>query len=73
MKKFVNDPANFVPEMLEGVALANPELLRYNPEYNLIYRADRPRDDKVSNVQGSVSGHESEHVMAVCPGMLDAA
>ena len=24
MKKFVNDPAKFVPEMLEGIALANP-------------------------------------------------
>jgi D-Tyr-tRNAtyr deacylase len=23
MKKFVNDPAKFVPEMLEGIALAN--------------------------------------------------
>jgi dihydroxyacetone kinase-like protein len=24
MKKFVNDPQHFVPEMLEGLALANP-------------------------------------------------
>jgi len=73
MKKFVNDPANFVPEMLEGVALANPQMLKYVPEYNIIYRADRPRDDKVSVVQGSGSGHEPAHVMAVGPGMLDAA
>jgi phosphoenolpyruvate---glycerone phosphotransferase subunit DhaK len=73
MKKFVNDPANFVPEMLEGVALANPEMLRYVPEYNIIYRADRPRDDKVSVIQGSGSGHEPAHIMAVGPGMLDAA
>ena len=73
MKKFVNDPANFVPEMLEGIALANPEMLRYKPEYNIIYRADRPHDDRVSVVQGSGSGHEPAHVMAVGPGMLDAA
>jgi dihydroxyacetone kinase-like protein len=73
MKKFVNDPANFVPEMLEGIALANPKLLKYVPEYNIIYRADRPRDDKVSVIQGSGSGHEPAHVMAVGPGMLDAA
>lgn len=73
MKKFVNDPANFVPEMLEGLALANPDLLRYVPEYNLIHRADRPNPDKVSVVQGSGSGHEPAHVMAVGPGMLDAA
>jgi dihydroxyacetone kinase-like protein len=73
VKKFVNDPKNFVPEMLEGLALANPATLRYVPEYNLIMRADAPRQDKVSIVQGSGSGHEPAHVMTVGPGMLDAA
>jgi len=73
VKKFVNDPQQFVPEMLQGVALANPTMLRYVPEYNLIMRADAPRDDKVSIIQGSGSGHEPAHVMAVGPGMLDAA
>jgi dihydroxyacetone kinase-like protein len=73
VKKFVNDPKNFVREMLEGVALANPETLRYVPEYNLIMRADGPRKDKVSIVQGSGSGHEPAHVMCVGKGMLDAA
>ena len=73
MKKFVNDPQQFVPEMLKGIALANPDTLRYVPEYNLIMRADAPSDDKVSIVQGSGSGHEPAHVMAVGPGMLDAA
>ena len=73
MKKFVNDAQQFVPEMLQGVALANPDTLRYVPEYNLIMRADAPRDDKVSIVQGSGSGHEPAHVMAVGRGMLDAA
>ncbi|HZZ47300.1 MAG TPA: dihydroxyacetone kinase subunit DhaK [Pseudonocardia sp.] len=73
MKKFVNDPKNFVPEMLEGLALANPDTLRYVPEYNLIMRADSPSDAKVSIVQGSGSGHEPAHVMTVGKGMLDAA
>ena len=73
MKKFVNDPRNFVPEMLTGIALANPETLRYVPEYNLIMRADAPRNDKVSIVQGSGSGHEPAHVMVVGKGMLDGA
>jgi phosphoenolpyruvate---glycerone phosphotransferase subunit DhaK len=73
VKKFVNDPQQFVPEMLKGVELANPGTLKYVPEYNLIMRADAPRDDKVSIVQGSGSGHEPAHVMAVGPGMLDAA
>src|SRR4051795_3480142 len=73
MKKFVNDPKQFVPEMLKGIALANPDTLRYVPEYNLIMRSDAPRDEKVSIIQGSGSGHEPAHVMAVGPGMLDAA
>jgi len=73
MKKFVNDPANFVAEMLEGVYLANPDKLRYVPKYNIIHRADRPNKSKVSIIQGSGSGHEPAHIMAVGPGMLDAA
>ena len=73
MKKFVNDPKNYVPEMLRGIALANPDTLKYVPEYNLIMRTDAPRDDKVSIVQGSGSGHEPAHVMTVGKGMLDAA
>jgi dihydroxyacetone kinase-like protein len=73
MKKFVNDPKQFVPEMLKGIALANPTTLRYVPAYNLIMRADAPRDDKVSIIQGSGSGHEPAHTMIVGKGMLDAA
>jgi phosphoenolpyruvate---glycerone phosphotransferase subunit DhaK len=73
MKKFVNDPKDFVAEMLEGLALANPDTLRYVPEYNLIMRADAPQESKVSIVQGSGSGHEPSHVMSVGKGMLDAA
>ena len=46
MKKFVNDPAKFVPEMLEGIFLANEGKLKYEPKYNLIYRADRPSSDE---------------------------
>jgi dihydroxyacetone kinase-like protein len=73
MKKFLNDPKTFVPDMLRGIALANPDTLSYVPEYNLIMRADAPRNDKVSIIQGSGSGHEPAHVMVVGPGMLDAA
>ncbi|AKH44015.1 dihydroxyacetone kinase-like protein [Altererythrobacter atlanticus] len=73
MKKFVNDPANFVPEFMKGVMLANPDLLEAVPEFQMIKRKDRPVADKVSIVQGSGSGHEPAHVMAVGPGMLDGA
>ncbi|WP_341728183.1 dihydroxyacetone kinase subunit DhaK [Brooklawnia sp.] len=73
MKKFVNDPKQYVPEMLTGIALANPDTLKYVPEYNLIMRTDAPSNDKVTIIQGSGSGHEPAHVMAVGPGMLDGA
>ncbi len=73
MRKFVNDPKNFVPEMLHGLALANPDTLSYVPAYNLIMRKDSPSPSKVSIIQGSGSGHEPAHVMAVGKGMLDAS
>jgi dihydroxyacetone kinase-like protein len=73
MKKFLNDPKKYVPDMLEGLALANPDTLVYVPEYNLIHRADSPSPDRVSIIQGSGSGHEPAHVMTVGPGMLAAA
>ena len=73
MKKFLNDPNNFVAEMIEGVHLANPGKFKLVPEFNLLYRSDRPDNSKVSVVQGSGSGHEPAHIMAVGPGMLDAA
>jgi dihydroxyacetone kinase-like protein len=53
--------------------LANPDTLSYVPEFNLILRADSPSQSKVSIVQGSGSGHEPAHVMAVGKGMLDGA
>jgi dihydroxyacetone kinase-like protein len=73
VKKFVNDPRQFVPEFLEGIQLASGGSLKYEPRYNLIYRADMPKPDRVSIIQGSGSGHEPAHTMIVGPGMLDAA
>ena len=43
MRKFVNDPKQFVTEFLEGVALASDGSLKFEPKYNLIYRADMPK------------------------------
>ncbi|MGI6299313.1 MAG: dihydroxyacetone kinase subunit DhaK [Saccharofermentanales bacterium] len=73
MKKFLNKPEDFVKEMLEGVCLASHGKLKLIPEYNIIYRADMPNENKVSIIQGSGSGHEPAHVMIVGKGMLDAA
>jgi dihydroxyacetone kinase-like protein len=72
MRKFINDPANFVKEMIEGIYLANRDKLKWVPEYNILYRADLPKD-KVAIMQGSGSGHEPAHIMCVGKGFLDAA
>ena len=40
MKKFLNDPKQFVPEFLEGIQLASGGALKYEPKYNLIYREE---------------------------------
>ncbi|MXO59010.1 dihydroxyacetone kinase subunit DhaK [Altererythrobacter salegens] len=72
MKKFVNDPEQFVPEFMAGVVAANPDLLEAIPEFQLIKRKNVDAS-KVAIVQGSGSGHEPAHVMAVGPGMLTAA
>jgi phosphoenolpyruvate---glycerone phosphotransferase subunit DhaK len=73
MKKFVNEVEDFVHEMMEGLVMANPDKLKWKPDINTIYRSDMPSDDKVSIIQGSGSGHEPAHIMAVGQGMLDAA
>ncbi len=73
MKKLMNDPKQFVPEMMKGIELANPGTIKYVPEYNLVMRADAPNPNKVSIVQGSGSGHEPAHIMVVGKGMLDGA
>jgi dihydroxyacetone kinase-like protein len=73
MKKFVNDPANFVPEFMTGVLAANANLLDGNIEFQMVKRKDRPSPNHVSIVQGSGSGHEPAHICAVGPGMLSAA
>lgn len=55
--------------MRAGIALANPGKLTYVQEYNLIMRADAPRADKVSIVQGSGSGHEPAYVNEYCTSL----
>lgn len=72
MKKFMNEPRNFVKEMIEGVYLANKDQLEWVPEINTLYLKNIPKD-KVTIMQGSGSGHEPAHIMCVGKGMLDAA
>jgi dihydroxyacetone kinase-like protein len=73
MKKLINAPERVVEEMLRGIGLAHPELVRIIPEHNVVVRADAPVQGKVALVSGGGSGHEPTHGGYVGQGMLDAA
>jgi phosphoenolpyruvate---glycerone phosphotransferase subunit DhaK len=73
MKKLINAPERVVEEMLRGMGLAHPELIRIIPEYGVVVRADAPVEGKVALVSGGGSGHEPTHGGYVGQGMLDAA
>jgi phosphoenolpyruvate---glycerone phosphotransferase subunit DhaK len=72
MKKFMNKPEHVVSEMLEGLLLAHPELLKTaenNPK-NLV-RKDAPVQNKVAVISGGGSGHLPLFLGYIGKGMLD--
>ena len=73
VKKFLNDPAEIVPESLSGLAKAHPDLLTVDLEQQIVVRKDAPISGKVALVSGGGSGHEPLHGGFVGVGMLDAA
>lgn len=57
MRKLINDPNDFVEEVLEGILLAYPDQLRAAPgEPRALVRADAP-GNRVGIVTGGGSGH----------------
>lgn len=71
MKKIINNPENFVPEMLEGLLAAHPDQLDYEEELFSIVRADAPVQGKVALATGGGSGHLPVFLGYVGKGMLD--
>jgi dihydroxyacetone kinase-like protein len=71
-RQIMNHPERMVEEALEGLALAYPTLVQYDPERGIVTRALRARD-KVGLISGGGSGHEPLHVGFVGNGMLDVA
>ena len=58
MKKIINKPDRFVDEMIEGILLAHPELVRTpGSDPRILVRADAPVLGKVGIVTGGGSGH----------------
>jgi dihydroxyacetone kinase-like protein len=72
MKKFINDPKNFVDEMLEGILLAHPcELGFVAGDRRCVVRAGAPVKGKVGIATGGGSGHLPLFLGYVGKGMLD--
>ncbi len=70
MKKFINDPQNLVPELLEGMVLAFPDKVRLSNR-NIVARAVPKESGKVRLVTLGGSGHEPGLSGFVGKGMLD--
>lgn len=71
MKKILNTPANFVPEMLDGLVNAYPDQLAWTDDIHCIVRADTPVQGKVALATGGGSGHLPVFLGYVGKGMLD--
>ena len=72
MKKILNNPENYVPEMLEGLLAAHPKRLKAAAgDVHCIVRADAPQQGKVGIVTGGGSGHLPVFLGYVGPGLLD--
>jgi dihydroxyacetone kinase len=58
MKKLMNEPTDFVDQMIEGLLLAHPDRIRSVGGTNrALVRADAPVADRVGIVTGGGSGH----------------
>ncbi len=72
MKKFLNDPVNFVDEMLEGIYRAHPELVYVDNDKRCMVTAQR-KAGKVGIATGGGSGHLPLFLGYIGDGMLDGA
>jgi dihydroxyacetone kinase DhaK subunit len=72
MKKILNQPKDFVPEMLEGLMKAHPDQLTYVAgDLHCVVRVDAPVKGKVGLATGGGSGHLPVFLGYVGKGMLD--
>ncbi|MCE5251628.1 dihydroxyacetone kinase subunit DhaK [bacterium] len=71
MRKFINDPVNFVDEMLEGILAAHPGRLTCVDGNLRCIVAGKLREGKVGLATGGGSGHLPVFLGYVGDGMLD--
>ena len=72
MKKLLNDPQDYVEQMLEGLVLAHPQYYQRTGGGRVIKRPDGPKPGKVGIVSGGGSGHLPIFTGYVGKGLLDA-
>lgn len=72
MKKILNQPADYVDEMLEGLCLAHPEHYT-QPERRIVIRAEGAQPGKVGIITGGGSGHLPVFTGYVGQGLLTGA
>jgi dihydroxyacetone kinase-like protein len=70
MKKFINDPADVVDEMLEGFLQAHHRTVRALDDARVLVRSSTA--DKVALVTGGGSGHKPAFIGYIGEGLLDA-
>lgn len=71
MKKIINDPQNFVPEMLEGIYIAHDDLITYTAnDIHCAVTANKV-EGKVGIATGGGSGHLPLFLEYIGKGMLD--
>ncbi|AQS46366.1 dihydroxyacetone kinase [Thioclava nitratireducens] len=73
-KKLMNAPEDIIPEAIEGMLSAHPDLLTVEgATRRAIVAKDGPRDGKVGIIIGGGSGHEPAFAGYVGRGLADAA
>lgn len=71
MKKFIDNPETLAVDVCKGMALANPDIIHYNAEYNMIISNALDSADRVTVVTLGGAGHEPAISGFVGDGMLD--
>lgn len=72
MKKIINNPQDYIDEMIDGVVANEPSKLERVKGFDVIVRK-KINKDKVVLISGGGAGHEPAHGGFVGEGMLDAA
>ena len=71
MQRLLNDPKNYVDEMLEGVYAAHPDMVKYIDDDKRCYVTTKKKEGKVGLATGGGSGHLPLFMGYVGDGMLD--